>query len=226
MKISIPHFGTSLFLLFAITNLAWLCSVLVGNIITNNSIDVYEILGLLFLAIFECLFLYILIFKFKIVRIEDVGIYAFYPFLNKRKHILWENFHDIDAQIISRSRLPSFRKITIKGKKRQEKIVSISLRDIEFENFNFLTANIPLPNIKKLRQKIDTQQAEEEKYTFLIYTILSVAGFLFLLYKLLFEEVKSINGMLVLLSVLLFLSIQNIRKALWIFSVLKKSKKH
>ncbi len=222
MKISIPNFNTSLFFLFAVPYLAWLCFILVGNIVVNNSIDVYKILGLIFFVLFECLFICILIFKFKIIKIDDVGIYAFYPFLNKRKHILWENFHGIDAQIVPRYRFHSFRKITIKGKKGREKIVSIPLTDMEFENFNSLIDAIPVANIKKLRQKIDIKISKEEKYTFLMYAVSSLTGFVFVLYKS-FGEVKSMTGVIALLVLLLFLSVQNIRKTFWILNVLKNS---
>ncbi len=223
MKISIPNFITSIFFLFVVPYLAWLCFVLLNSIVAENSIDIYKIVGLFFLGVFECLFLYILIFKFKIIKIDDAKIYSFYPFLNKRKYILWEDLHSIDAQVVPHYRLPSFRKITIKGKKEREKIVIISFTDREFENFNALTDNISVANIKKLRQKIDIKLARDEKNTFLLYSIGSVACFLFVLYKSFFGEVKSLVGILIFLLLLLFLSIQNIRKTLWIFGVLKKN---
>ncbi len=223
MKVSIPNITTSLFLLFAVPYLSWLCFVLLSLIFTENYVDIYKIIGLFSFCAFECLFLYVLIFKFKIVKIKDSGIYAFYPFLNKRKHILWENFHSIEADVMLRYRLPSFRKITIKGKKGREKIVSISLTDIEFENFNSLTSDIPIANYKKLRTKIDKELAKEEKNTFLIYAIASFVGFLFVLYQLFFGKVKSMTGIAILLLILLFFSIQNIRKTLWIFNILNKT---
>ncbi len=219
--ISIPDLITSAFFLFVLPYLSWLCFVLVQNIFAGDA-GALEALGLMFFVAFEALFLYLLIFKFKILRIDDRALYAFYPLLNKRKSILWEDFQSIDAQVIKSWRTASYRKIVIKGKRGREKIVSISLSDIEFENFNSLSGALKIPKIKQILHKIDLELAYEEKSSYRMYAIASVFGFLFMLYKLFFADIKSLSGMLIFLGILAFLSVRNICKVLWMRKVLSK----
>ncbi len=225
MKRSIPNIGTSLFFMFFIPVLMLMFWDLIRKIIAENTVDL-SILFLFFLGgmlVSLCLWI---IFKFKIVKIDTKGIYAFYPFLNKRKQILWENFHGITAEVVDppTNKLPSHRKIILKGKKGRERIVEISLTDREFENFNALTDAIPIPEVKTLRRKIDIEQAKAEKYVYLIYIVASSFGILWLLYKLFFVEIKLMIVVLLFLLLFLFILVHSTRKTVWFFKVLRMNK--
>ncbi|MBS9767336.1 MAG: hypothetical protein KGV44_07330 [Flavobacteriaceae bacterium] len=225
MKRSIPNIGFSLFFIFNIPFWGWVCSIFIRKMIFDT-IDWGDIVAVIFLGMMLIYLCYWPIFKFQLVKIDTKGIYAFYPFLNKRKQILWEDFRNITADVInSRDRLPAYRKMTLKGKKGRERIVKISLNDREFENFNALTDAIPIPKAKTLRMKIDIKQAKEEKYMVLTDTVIFGVGVLWLLYELFVVEKKLTIIVFVLFLLFSFICIQCTRKLLWFYKVLKMNKK-
>lgn len=225
MKKSIPNISSSLVFLCFIPLFSLMCWDLIRKMIAENTVDLRGLLLAFLVGVLLGLCCWV-VFKFQLVKIDEKGIYAFYPFLNKRKQILWEDFHGITAEVIDPpySQVPAHRKITLKGKKGRERIVEISLTDREFENFNALTDAIPIPKAKILRSKIDIELAEGEKYVFIMYVIASVVGILWLVYQFVFLEVKSVPSLLMLMLLFLFIGVQCMRKILWFLRVLKEKK--
>lgn len=218
MKISIPNIITALFFICSIIFLSfgiWVFSTKIFSV--NHEFEYGDVIALLFLLTFEIFFLYMLIFKFKISRIDTVKITAFYPFLWKQKEILWNDLYKIECSTFVPSRsLRTYRKVIIKSRKGKGKIVEIPLVDWEIENFDSFTNAIP--NGKKIRQKIDKKQAREDVVFDTIGMIFLIGAVLFLLYEVLFTE----KNLIVLLLIVVFFCIQTIRETLRVYKVLEK----
>lgn len=217
MKIGIPNIITVLYVCLLIVMITYGLEemfIKMGNVvdIENVFIAFFGIAFFLFLS-------YWIVFEFKIVQINNKGIDALYPFLLKRKQILWEDVYGVKCSTFG-SRY-TYRKVLVKGKKGRAKIIEIALTDLEFQNFNSLTDSIP--RVKKARRKIDIEQAKDEKSTSIFIFILLVIAVLFLLFQLFFRETKSLFVFILLILFFIFLG-QSFRNIMWYLSVLKKKR--
>ncbi len=141
-------------------------------------------LALFIFIIFVIALLYLLIFKFRIVKIDTQGIQCFYPFLWKTKSIKWEKQLTRIIWDIHIDRYQTYyRIVSLKTGKQKEEI---KLSDFEFENFRALTDFIP--DAQKNRKAIDLKKAKSEKGWVRLDVLLTVCIVGWLVYVIFYLE--------------------------------------
>ncbi|MBS9767733.1 MAG: hypothetical protein KGV44_09375 [Flavobacteriaceae bacterium] len=135
-------------------------------------------IALFIFVVFVLALLYLLIFKFRIVKIDSKGIECFYPFLWKTKSIKWEKQLTCVIWDIHIDRYQTYyRIVSLKTGKQKEEI---KLSDFEFENFRALTDYIP--DAQKNRKAIDLKKAKSETGWVKLDVLLTVCVVAWLVY--------------------------------------------
>ncbi len=118
------------------------------------------------------------LYKFRFLIISDKRIASIRPFLLKKQVIKWSNLGKIDFNVYYGIGKSLNRTISLSDNK-----VTISYSDLEFENFETLTKQ--LPNGEKILKEINLDYKHKSKFVLLEPIIYSII-LLFMLYQLYF----------------------------------------
>ncbi len=201
MKIGIHNIYTSFTVIFLL-----LCGVgllyfgAIDLLIPFKLLSVFVVIAML---VWVALLLMVVL-KFRILIVSKTGIISLYPFVLKKQELKWADVQKKDFEVsYNRLAKSQSRKVIVNSDK-----ISLSFSDIEFENFERLTRNIP-EGEKLLKELNLTYKNWLTKYAFLehIAYIIIVLSFLYL-------NIELIKYLWLIIFLLLYASIMRIIR-LW-----------
>lgn len=222
MKISIPSFLTSTFVLSLLsTSIYLMCETFMSKFIPE--LGNLKSLGLLFFYSIVPIILVFLIKKFKIIKLSEESINVIYPFRFKKIEYRFSEVLKIDWEIYSSYRSSDYlrMKIFFKGGRH------IDFTNVEYENFggleDFILNNVKCKRSISKKNKLRLEQAKTNRFDCALYLVFLS----FCLYVIFISLIKQQSVLKYSILFLLLLAILRLVKHLIKYvNIVRKEKKN